>query len=375
MSKVQQEVRVTEEINEEINGDEIIINEKKNELKVLGDIQTSLMNCNACVNTYKDLKDKYVKIEKEYYDLIKEGISLRDFMISKDYENKITESLEKKYQKIQGYTITPSAIQKEKSRMDLVMKDLERKCEKSINNRDSVKSAIIMQTDKYKRLCNSILDAHTRAVNKTLLSPKPLMFVSKIEDILRKEEMEIFDETQVFNNVKSTINNIKIIKDAIETKKCKLNESNKRTIRFTHNKRNLEYEKETMIKYVRYAYQKRIIKLDISTEIPKINFYDRPDFNTITFEPLDLLSIDTFSDYLNKLVLTCNIYHQEYLMSFAEVDTECHSWDCKFDLSTGTYGRCGCDELRKYIFRYTDEDYTDTDFINDTIPKGYLERY
>ena len=380
-SKIQQELRVQEEIIEGINDNEIIINEKKNRRKILEDIETILKECNECVNTSKDLKYKYVKIEKEYYELIKEGNLLNDFMISKDYDKKITESLKNKYDKIPGYTITQSAIQKEKSRMDLVMNDLESKCEKSIEYLNSVKSAIIMQKDTYKRLCNSILDAQTRGVNKTLLSTKPLkskLFerLSKIEDILRKEEIEIFDETQVFNELKSVIdNNIKKIEDAIITKKCKLNESETRVKKFRCDNKRLEYEKEIMIKYVKYAYKKGIIELDISTEIPKLNFYCRTDFNPCPYETLDLLSIDTFSEYLDKLVLTCNIIHQKRLMEFCKIDTPCHSWDCKFDLSTGTYGRCGCEEFVKYIFCYADEDYTDTDFIGANEPKGYLDRY
>ena len=48
-----------------------------------------------------------------------------------------------------------------------------------------------MKKDKYKTLCNSILDTHTRIVNKTIIDPTPLL-MSKIEDILRKERMEIF---------------------------------------------------------------------------------------------------------------------------------------------------------------------------------------
>jgi hypothetical protein len=64
-----------------------------------------------------------------------------------------------------------------------------------------------MKKDKYKTLCNSILDTHTRIVNKTIIDPTPLL-MSKIEDILRKERMEIFDEPFVFNKLKSVINNI-----------------------------------------------------------------------------------------------------------------------------------------------------------------------
>ena len=130
-----------------------------------------------------------------------------------------------------------------------------------------------------------------------------------------------------------------------------------------------------MIKYVKYAYQKGIIELDLVTKIPKLNFYYRTGFNPCPFETLDLLSIDVFSEYLDKLVLTCNIIHQKRLMDYSKIDTPCHSWDCKFDLSTGTYGRCECDEFVKYIFCYEDEDYTDTDFICAYEPKGYLDRY